>query len=1635
MMQTDNHIFKGMRRDDHPSRQDSSYLWDAYNIRLTNRDTDTGFAITNERGNTMMDVYFEGNYVGHCVLNDYLVVFTTQANPHIDRIYRVTRKENRWINITLFEGDLNLDTNHPLETLGDSETTLINKVYWTDGINQPRVINITALELKAPEYVKVGLERVPWEYDRLNLSDLSKSPNSGGSGGQDVQKWYEQTGRTSLYSNRSFDFVQTLKLEEEVYITKVDSYGEFAPGVIQYALTYFNKYGQESNIFYVSPLQYISTEDRAGSPEEKINNSFKITITNPDDFDYIRIYSIHRTSLDAIPTVKIVADLSLENQNPGVKVEPTIWVNKGDVIQDYQLRSIETKTVEYIDTGLTGSIEDPSKLLYVGGQSILGGTLAVKNGTMFLGDITLQQNSADLIDTINTVKADTGDQCLEFDNDQLIQLKGQTGENNIYYPYKPVYDNPYFKAGETYRLGLQFQFNTGQWSSPIPLNELNDIGILDTILNNTYPWVGKGTVQTGGVHFVSPKLIQTLYDKGVRNVRTCVVLPKPSERTIVCQGVLAPTVFNVGNRSKNNPFVQSSWFFRPAHIQAPSALDVELGSNIAYGHNTLLYAGNTRSAEIQNMRNYGENKDCYEVITDENYRDHTSAFAVDRNIVTMHSPEIEYGSDIANSTLLYSKLRMVGVARLHNISGTNDLAVSSTRGGSGFTRPKVGYAGKQKPSANPNGGLVSYCCFNDYALYGSWLEHADKFFNFLVYPWHRQGSLNNDLSRPQEIINVSGNRTAMLKWKITANLKYFESESALIPPSWQGIDPKDNIDTVNITTPQVFNSNEVTGINIHIPYLDTDVLYYGNVDDIIKSNFSYPIYVEGDNHKIRALSDPSESNVTTSNDPVRMKYKSSPHLVFSLTDKKDSKVAPLLPMLSTNMEPEQKKVNLPQYVSKNVGQKSKLGQITVIGSEVTYGTIAINGGQVVLDGSFPDSTSLGKYQILRVGVTSPLQLFQARRINNHNYWVRVSNVANISLEFIKGGEVWTQFLTGDLQGYLNNVPPLKNHSKYEDLGNMMWRWVGDPLVVNIGIRKSYGVFTSYDVNLTGYRPINQDADEDSQDVTFVHNPLGQIEGDEDKSSSLPIGELIREVDPETRFGGTTKEAILNNLWVPSSDPYPLIKGVYRTPDGVLCDANGNPSETPVYEWMSFIVPYRYGDTWYTRYDCIKTYPFTDEDTNQVVEIGSFMLESHINLDGRYDTKRGLLDNTQVKLDSYKLNEVYSQSDNFFNSRVLPEDYNKLDRYPYQLTWTLSKNASSDIDPWTNITLANTLDLPSSKGKITKIINFNDSLLCFQEKAFNQIMYNSRVQVQSSDGVPIEIANSGRVEGYRVLSNQIGCNNKWSLIETSTGLYFIDRYSNAVYKYGDGIANLSDTLGMTQWVKSLDNTEWNIYNENSMIGDLPGVRVFYDNGHGDVYFSPASSHKGGALCFSEKLNQFTSFMSYDNTEAMFNFDNGFYAIKSVKPGLLALWENFTGYYGVIFDTPQDFSITYISNGDSVQSKVFDTVELEAQVERVDPKYNEAEIAPYWVPPIRAIKATNDYQEAYKELDLKDIKKKFNVWRVNIPRSSEVASPRGDIRRDKFARARIRSPWTKITLYGNTSDANKITLYNTSTKYSI
>jgi hypothetical protein len=115
-------------------------LWDAYNIRINSREADDASvgAVSNERGNKSITITFDGNpedlsnetnaaahlrgtYLGHCVLGNYLVLFTYYSYEKKDCIYKIdfTDPDNPK-GALVYWGNLNIQS--PIQTLGVVET-------------------------------------------------------------------------------------------------------------------------------------------------------------------------------------------------------------------------------------------------------------------------------------------------------------------------------------------------------------------------------------------------------------------------------------------------------------------------------------------------------------------------------------------------------------------------------------------------------------------------------------------------------------------------------------------------------------------------------------------------------------------------------------------------------------------------------------------------------------------------------------------------------------------------------------------------------------------------------------------------------------------------------------------------------------------------------------------------------------------------------------------------------------------------------------------------------------------------------------------------------------------------------------------------------------------------------------------------------------------------------------------------------------------------------------------------------------------------------------------------------------------------------------------------------------------------
>lgn len=1544
---------KGMQRDLSSSAFSSEYAYENKNVRVMPTDESTLLSLINEKGNKSIDIIgidnIEGIPVGQCILNNELILFTSgNTEDKKDCIYKLWFNNNELNGNLLYKGNLNFNYKNPIEAISFYENDSIRKVYWTDGLNQPRVINIAA------------------------SSDI-------------ISKW----------DNNSFDFVRKLKLQEDVEINRdLVSGGTFAPGVIQYAFTYFNKYGQESNIFYTSPLYYISYNNRGASPEDRVSNSFSIEVTNVDKrFDYIRIYSIHRTSINATPDVRRVVDLapptgrsnyklsSYEINLPANKMtmyrigsgaektldqyEPsysgsnykswtfdtneyyginfggdyltwgtgtsfTITITNGNKAS-MQLANSNNMTgtlsiakVTYTDNGSSGDSVDPTELLYIGGEEVVFGTMAQKDNTLFLGDIETKRKTLD-----STIRNYFKGKSITFSS---YNKSISSPEPKGYYPYSNQlkmnsYQFKTFKYLEYYRFGIQAQHYTGKWSEPIWINDVRNTVHIDTTFyssNNIGLPVAEFTLNDSTI-------INRLLDNGYVRIRPVVVYPTINDREAVCQGILCPTVYNISDRFGNSPFAQSSWFTRP---NAPFD-----------EYKAFHYVQNDEGAWGGDWVGLGQ------FLGDPSAYSRAGIMSNNRTIVT--SGETQYNIDIVNKGA-WAEFR-------HN-------------------KPIPGNSNRNAEIQciwNPPSGPYVDDTATDSDV-ASWVSNnAENYYiDQSILTFH-----SPDIEFDNEVRSID---TSGLKLRIVGMvpLTAFASDIDI-----QTSTPVNNF----------YDSSELPAGFYKEPVgVENDFSYEGLGSHLGDSHFGWRGLISGafwfdevtaykkDTGNTKHLTTgfvvyPWHRNGSLNN----TKYATDGYRSAMLDKKKMS-----------NMRYSYKSVYLDSgniwnaYVSGSSTRTGISGIAVFDSNEVSLVRLPAQENSGLTDinyyGNVDKLLTISRigdkkdgYPIMTTGVqsaeTNAHTLFSSDYTQVDNRFtdqITGTDPVRIKYKSTPHAVLALNYTTSGAQRILPNI----KDGDYDDTWSVNAQNSGAPSGQHMYWDKS-GSTKSV-----------------SQDTIIAGAPRGPISAVSSiQHGWLWLGELYND-SVQNRFGGQTEEAFENNTWLPCGDPISLV------------DTNNGVKSSITIRWEE-------GDTYFQRYDHIKTYPFTLEDQNAVTDIVSFMCETRVNIDGRYDRNRGQTSNLAITPENFnQMNDVYSQPNNFFNYRTINPNKLNLNNFHNSITWTKTKTAGELVDTWTNITLASTLDLDGDKGTVRALRRFNNNILAFQDRGISQILYNENMQISSTDGVPIEIANSGKVNGKRYLTDKVGCSNKWSICESPNGIYFIDDITKGIYLFNGKITNLSDNLGFHSWINKVsDGVDiWNPV-------DFDGFVTYYDKVNGDVFFIS----KDECLAFSEPLGQFSSFYSYEKMPYFTNLEDRGIAFNVEGTGTLYRpWLHNEGDYNMFFGVYQPFYTTIVANPDMPVDKIFNNLEFRS--DSWDKNGNLLNTT------FDTLTVWNEYQQGTSTLNNilgrpSDLKKKFRIWRANIPRANVAGST-------KKGRDRMRNPWLYIKLSMEGENVNKTVLHD-------
>ena len=1652
---------KGMNRDLSVSAFNPEFAFENRNLRLGTNEANTTMSWVNERGPKQLTievpgsgttpVNIQGTPIGTAVLNRTLVLFThkeTDTTPPVftDYIYKLEYKDNdkeKMSCVKLYEGDLHFRTEYPLETLVSYEAEHVQKVYWTDGINQPRIINIE--------------------------EDYTGKPAS------------------------TFDFVPELQLGEEVTIERnVSSGGAFPPGVIQYCFTYINKYRQQSNVAWVSSLYYLTHDDRGASPEDFVTGSFKITIDNPDtNIDYLRLYSIQRTSIDAEPIVKLLDNIDISGDmqtrtNGSSTIEYLTYVDNGTTgaaMDPFELLYVGGKEIT------AKTLADSNNTLFLGN---------ITSGNMMVDDI--QEYFSNPLHTLTPTFFNTGTGVKQV---SLDEMKGVYSNTNMMAEGTNLNAITTYKGGETYRFGFQLQSKTGEWSEPIYLSDIDNTYYPKTqITGSGYNTVNLVTAKATIPLSSMESSIEGFHRENYKKIRPVVVFPNIGDRKVICQGVVNPTVFNPEDRIDNSPFAQSSWYFRPYMANVASegggssvtlctvAAVQKTRDEIETANNTELKLNNPATAlpyqiyyaiYVYIPNTYTNRSGVREEILGRKYLNWTRII---QNYLPGDTvpPQPEDGKTTGKT---YFK-GAIDMSSFHPDTGGNPTEGYYILLGTQQWQQEKDETDPVEDPLNPGSFPYYYkdtCHYDDGVQIIGYVESVQE--GFYMYSGLKvapNGQLYNDSQPTDSTGNYnfyfyyipSGNNPSVIA---AYKAEFPKVEGAYVVNDNKQGSPVEFTHYKSLPTeegeassaakfhPEKRTSVEIQGslayytspfgTKIENPEYDANSQFF--VDQSIITMHSPDIEFDTDvqnfgmaNVKMRIVGAvPITSNASAHS--IRI---SSPMLERSHN----------LESVTTSFGAGER--------SKNVVHSSNLAALDGNAGNRLVSGYFWNDVTVKSSTEYDDNivTSDSAYNFL---------IFPWQRQGSLNNDTRPEDVASSTLKTKKESNILYSYNTAFIQDsnfrhYFDKISAqifLTENSfihnmrlPQQDSGTSSINYYPniDKVLYNT---RGYKIYTeesdSESTNTTVYNPVSMRYKSTSHAVIALNsgNPTGSgtssgiailpygyeangslpavgkftgstgqtIWGDSfsinqrllnledtdnklfgnDRLNYLWLAELYRDVD--NPFGGTSKAALRSNKWVPAGE-------------AVSIPASGNVT----INWTE-------GDTYYQRYDCLKTYPFTNEDQNQLVEILSFMCETKVNIDGRYDKNRGQMDNTNMSPRIFNiLNPVYSQRNNFFPIRQISQESKDTFTYPNLITYSKTKTPGADVDLYTNVTLASNLDLDGDKGEITAIRRFNDQLIAFQDTGIARIIYNVNAAVATTTGVPIEIANSGKVEGKQYYSDTIGCSNRDSMVTTPLGIYFMDSHDKSIYLFNGQLANLSIAGGMNSWTKKnipSPDVKWNPVS-------FDNFRAFYDRLNQDVLFV----NKNTALAWSEKLSAFTSFYDYGNTPYFNNLDNTGIWVRSNG----TLWKHNAGNYCNFFGVNKPYSMTLVGNPEPQADKIFTNLEFRATIDG-DGEYESNEGKFYPSLPFDSLETWNEHQHgiAYLKSTVSDfihhssdgdasLLRKFRIWRCDIPRNNALLdterqsgvvynySTDTDLGISRYIRRpmdRMRNPWLYMKLGKN------------------
>lgn len=563
----------GMNKDISKSKFQPQFYFEGKNIRIIATDSQSTGSVTNEKGNSFLlqipipqinyttktisystktlqyttneinNIYNSINQsvtqkvIGHSYIKGYFILFTTDDNG-FDCIWKFN--EITYDLTLLYLRDLNFSTNFPIQVVSNYENDNIIKVYWVDGINQLRYININHL-----------IEN----QDLENLIDLN-----------------------STVINQVGDF-----LFSQPKVISILNGGLHTSGMIQYAYNLYKVNGSQTKI---SPLSEIISLDKGlnggGLVNEEVGSSPVVSISDIDsNYTNLKLYSIKYTSYNQLPEISLILDTNITD-NPNFT-----YVDDGRVIQTISLENflflgsdivipkhIASKKnrlflANYKEKNYDVDL-DCRAYSFLDSTSVTPSSVIADSFTVTETNILVPFNPL-YLNALNSYNYDAipkTHSAINIDyNTYKYTLDNNLGGEGKYIKYELIrtqninnlFTKRFFKDDEIYRIGIEFYNNYGQNTLPkwiadfkchIQGNNSNlngyYAGIKLTLKPEFYVWLNDNSnfLDENGIY---DEKLKPIGYKILRADRTIL------DRTIICQGLINPSMSVAITKDDENP--------------------------------------------------------------------------------------------------------------------------------------------------------------------------------------------------------------------------------------------------------------------------------------------------------------------------------------------------------------------------------------------------------------------------------------------------------------------------------------------------------------------------------------------------------------------------------------------------------------------------------------------------------------------------------------------------------------------------------------------------------------------------------------------------------------------------------------------------------------------------------------------------------------------------------------------------------------------------------------------------------------------------------------------------------------------------------------------------------------------------